>query len=189
MGFLARKHGLTCDHILSADVVTADGRLIVADAKNNTDLLWALRGGGGSFGVVTSFEFKPLPVGPEVWMCIAMYPMGEAKKASQPWREFMQTAPDDMSSIAIYWNAPHEDPVPKEHHGAPVLVLAGRWSGLMDKGEAAIKPLREVATPVADLSGPMPYLVAQKLFDPEYPNGRRYYWKFNLQEGTWRRRN
>jgi FAD/FMN-containing dehydrogenase len=177
MGFLTRKYGLTCDHLLSADVVTADGKIVVADAKNNADLLWALRGGGGSFGVVTSFEFTLRPVGPEVWMGIVMYPVAEAKKVLQVWREFMETAPDEISSIAIYWSAPHEEPVPKEHHGAPVIVLAACWCGPMDKGEAALKPLREVTTPVVDLSGPMPYLVAQKLFDPEYPNGRRYYWK------------
>lgn len=177
MGFLTRKYGLTCDHILSADVVTADGKVVVADSKNNADLLWALRGGGGSFGVVTSFEFMLRPVGPDVWMCIVMYPVAEAKKALQTWRKFMETAPEDVMSIAIYWNAPHEEPVPKEHQGAPVIVLAGCWSGPVEKGEAVFKPLREIATPAVDLSGPMPYLVAQKLFDPEYPNGRRYYWK------------
>jgi hypothetical protein len=177
MGFLTRKYGLTCDHLLSADVVTADGKVVVADGKNNADLLWALRGGGGSFGAVTSFEFKLRPVGPDVWMCIVMYPVAEAKKTMQTWRKFMETAPEEVMSIAIYWNAPHEDPVPREHHGAPVLVLAGCWSGPIEKGEEVFKPLRGVTTPVADLSGPMPYLVAQKLFDPEYPNGRRYYWK------------
>lgn len=177
MGFLTRKYGLTCDHILSADVVTADGKVIVADAKNNADLLWALRGGGGSFGVVTSFEFKLRPVGPDVWMCIVMYPVVEAKKALQTWRQFMETAPEEVMSIAIYWNAPHDEPVPKKYQGAPVIVLAGCWSGPVEKGEAVFKPLREIAAPAVDLSGPMPYLMAQKLFDPEYPNGRRYYWK------------
>lgn len=177
MGFLTRKFGLTCDHILSADVVTAEGNVIVADEHNSSDLLWALRGGGGSFGAVTSFEFQLQPVGPEVWMCIAMYPVAEATRVLGFWRDFMAKAPDEISSIAIYWSAPHEEPVPKEHHGAPVIVLAACWCGPMEKGEAAIKPLREVAKPVADLSGPMPYLVAQKLFDPEYPDGRRYYWK------------
>lgn len=177
MGFLTRKYGLTCDHILSADVVTADGNVVVADAKNNADLLWALRGGGGSFGVVTSFEFKLRPVGPDVWMCIVMYPVAEAKKVLQTWRKFMETAPEEVMSIAIYWNAPHEEPVPREHQGAPVIVLAGCWSGPVEKGEAMFKPLREIAAPAVDLSGPMPYLMAQKLFDPEYPNGRRYYWK------------
>lgn len=177
MGFLTRKYGLTCDHLLSADVVTADGKVVVAGEKNNADLLWALRGGGGSFGVVTSFEFKLRPVGPDVWMCIVMYPVAEARKAMQTWRTFMQTAPDEVMSLAIYWNAPHEEPVPKEHQGAPVIVLAGCWCGPVEQGETVFKPLRELAKPAVDLSGPMPYLIVQKLFDPEYPNGRRYYWK------------
>ena len=177
MGFLTRKYGLTCDHLVSADVVTADGKVLVADAKNNSDLLWALRGGGGNFGVVTSFEFKLERVGPEVWMGIIMYPVSEAKRVMKAWLDFMKTAPDEVSSIAIYWSAPHEEPVPKQLQGTPVAVLAACWCGPMDKGETALKPIREVTTPVVDLSGPMPFLMAQKLFDPEYPNGRRYYWK------------
>lgn len=177
MGFLTRKYGLTSDNILSADIVTADGQVVTADDKNNSDLIWALRGGGGSFGVVTSFEFKAHTVGPDVWMLICMYPLSEAKQVVKSWRDFMTTAPDEFSSIAIYWSAPHDEPVPKEHQGAPVIVLAGCWCGPIDKGESFLKPLREITKPVADLSGPMPYLTAQKLFDPEYPNGRRYYWK------------
>jgi hypothetical protein len=177
MGFLTRKHGLTSDNILAAEVVTADGKVVRADQNNNSDLLWALRGGGGSFGVVTSFEFKLYPLGPEVWMLIVMYPLEEAKKVMSYWRDFMMKAPDELMSVAIYWSAPHDEPIPKEQQGTPVVVLAGCWCGPLDKGESAIKPLREIAKPVADLSGPIPFLTAQKLFDPEYPNGRRYYWK------------
>jgi FAD/FMN-containing dehydrogenase len=177
MGFLTRKYGLTSDNILSAEVVTADGQVVNTDENNNIDLLWALRGGGGSFGVVTSFKFKAYTVGPDVWMLICMYPLSEAERVVKSWRNFMTSAPDEFSSIAIYWSAPHDEPVPKEHQGAPVIVLAGCWCGPIDKGESFLKPLREITRPVADLSGPMPYLTAQKLFDPEYPNGRRYYWK------------
>jgi hypothetical protein len=177
IGFLTRKYGLTCDSLLSAEVVTANGKTVIADEKNNSDLLWALRGGGGSFGVVTSFEFKAYPVGPEVWMLIVMYPLADAKKVVNYWRDFMKKTPDELTSILIYWSAPHDDAVPKKLQGSPVVVIAGCWCGTLEKGESITKPLREITNPVADLTGPMPYLTAQKLFDPEYPNGRRYYWK------------
>jgi FAD/FMN-containing dehydrogenase len=159
MGFLTRRLGLSCDNLVAADVVTADGKLVHTDAERNPDLLWALRGGGGQFGAVTSLEYQLHPVGPEVFMAITFYP-GEAAKG-----------------VALYWTVPPEEPFPAEWHGKPAFILAGCWSGPLDEAEAAVKPLRELTTPIADLSGPMPFVIAQSLFDPEYPDGRRYYWK------------
>ena len=188
LGFLTRRLGLTCDNFIAADVVTADGRLVVADEMQNSDLLWALRGGGGNFGVVTSFEFKLHPVGPEVWMGLVMYPAEDAPKLLSFFRDFMANAPDELMAIAIFWNTPHDESIPEEARNQPTLVFGACWSGPMDEGEAAVRPLREAGTPFVDLSGPMPFVDAQKLFDPEYPNGRRYYWKSiylnDLSEGT-----
>lgn len=177
LGFLTRKYGLTADNLLSADVVTADGELITADETQHGDLLWALRGGGGNFGVVTSFEFKLHPVGPEVWFLLAFYPAAEGKRVIERFRSFMLEAPDELMAIAIYVNAPEAEPIPEAHQGTPVIAIAGCWSGDVDKGERATQPLREIVAPVADLSGPMPFVEAQQLFDADYPAGGRYYWK------------
>jgi FAD/FMN-containing dehydrogenase len=176
MGFLTRRLGLTSDNLVAADVVTGDGRVHVTDEAHEPDLLWALRGGGG-IGVVTSLEFRAHPVGPEVWMGIVMYPAADASRVLPEFRAYMAEAPDELMGIAIYWSAPHGEPVAPEHQGAPVIVLAACWSGPMEQGAAAVQPLRELGTPVADLSGPFPYVVAQTLFDADYPNGQRYYWK------------
>jgi FAD/FMN-containing dehydrogenase len=177
LGFLTRKYGLTADNLVSADVVTADGKLVTADEENHPDLLWALKGGGGNFGIVTSFEFRLHPVGPEVYFLLTFYPASDAAKVLELFRSFMPGAPDELMAIAIYWNAPEGDPIPEPHRGAPVMVVVGSWCGPLDQGERATRPLREIASPIADLSGPMPYLESQRLFDADYPKGRRYYWK------------
>jgi FAD/FMN-containing dehydrogenase len=177
LGFLTRKYGLTADNLVAAEVVTADGELIRADERQHGDLLWALRGGGGSFGVVTSFEFKLHPVGPDVWFVMTFYPAAQAAAVLQAFRAYMPEAPDELMAIAIFWNAPEGDPIPAEHQGAPVLVVAGCWCGPLEQGERATRTLREIATPIADLSGPMPFVEAQQLFDADYPPGGRYYWK------------
>jgi FAD/FMN-containing dehydrogenase len=177
MGFTTRRLGLSCDNLIGADVVTADGKLVHADLERNPDLLWALRGGGGSFGVATSLEYQLHDLGPEVFMAIAFYPAEAGKEGVLAWREIMRDAPNELMSVALYWSAPPDEPFPPEWHGKPVFILAGCWSGPMDEAEEAVRPLRELAEPVADLSGPMPFIVAQQLFDAEYPDGRRYYWK------------
>jgi FAD/FMN-containing dehydrogenase len=177
MGFLTRRLGLSCDNLIAADVVTADGKLVHADTERNSDLLWALRGGGGQFGAVTSLEYRLHPVGPEVFMAITFYPAEAGKDGLRVFREVFAEAPDELMGVALYWTAPPEEPFPPEWHGKPVFILAGCWSGPLEEAEAAVKPLRELTQPVADLSGPMPFTIAQSLFDPEYPDGRRYYWK------------
>jgi FAD/FMN-containing dehydrogenase len=177
LGFLTRKYGLTADNLVSADVVTADGQLITADENHHSDLLWALRGGGGNFGVVTSFEFRLHPVGPEVWFLLTFYPAAEGKKVIEFFRSFMLQAPDELMALAIYWSAPEGEPIPEEHRGALVIVVVGCWCGPLGEGDHATRPLREIATPIADLSGPMPFVAVQQLFDADYPAGGRYYWK------------
>jgi FAD/FMN-containing dehydrogenase len=177
MGFLTRKYGLTSDNLVAADLVTPDGRLLVVDEHQHPDLFWALRGGGGNFGVVTSFEFRLHPVGPDVAFGMVFYPADKAPLVLRFFREYMAQAPDELMAIAIFWNAPADESMPEAYRAAPVIVIAACYAGPVQEGERAIQPLREIDAPVADLSGPMPYLAAQKLFDPDYPNGRRYYWK------------
>jgi FAD/FMN-containing dehydrogenase len=179
LGFLMRKYGLTCDQLVSADVVTADGELRQVDASHHADLFWAMRGGGGA-GIVTSFEFRVHPVGPDVWIGLVMYPVAEAKTVLTFFRSFMAQARDELMGIAVYQNAPTSDDVPEEIRGVPVILIGCCWSGAFAEGEQAIKPLRELGAPLLDMSGPMQFLAAQRLFDPEYPKGERYYWKSTL---------
>jgi FAD/FMN-containing dehydrogenase len=177
LGFLTRKYGLTADNLVSADVVTADGELITADERRHADLLWALKGGGGNYGVVTSFEFRLHPVGPDVWFMLTFYAAADGARVLEAFRSHMLDAPDELMAIAIYWSAPMGDPIPLEHRGAPVIVVVGCWCGPLEEGDDATRPLREITTPLADLSGPMPFVEAQQLFDADYPSGGRYYWK------------
>ncbi len=177
IGLLTRKFGLTSDNLIAADVVTADGKLITANRDNHPDLLWALRGGGGNFGVVTSFEFRAHPVGPDVWLALVFYPADKAKKVLQFFKTFNQKSPDELNGIILFWNAPEGEPIPEEHRGAPVVICAACYCGPVEQGEQAIKGMREIDTPIADLSGQIPFLSAQQMFDPDYPDGRRYYWK------------
>ena len=177
LGFLTRRLGLSCDNLIAADVVTADGRLLQVDEQTHSDLLWALRGGGGNFGVVTSLEYRLHDVGPEVFVVMTIYPAAAAEDGLRVFHEVMSEAPEELMALAILWTAGHEEPVPEEWHGEPVLVIVGCWSGPLEQGDEATRRLREIAPPVVELSGQMPYLELQGLFDPEYPEGRRYYWK------------
>jgi FAD/FMN-containing dehydrogenase len=177
-GHLRRKHGTSCDNLLSVDVVTADGRLRTASATEHADLFWAVRGGGGNFGVVTSLEFRCHPIGPIVALAAPIYAFEEAGRIARGWRDFMAAAPDEVSSNLILWSMPPLPTVPAEQHGRPVVILAAIYAGSADVGETVMRPLRELSTPLADLSGQMPYTVLQSAFDSFFPYGRlRYYWK------------
>lgn len=182
-GWLTRQYGLTADNMVSAEVVTANGDLLTADMENNPDLLWALRGGGGNFGIVTSFEFRAYPVGPEVWFAATMYPAEVGREGLRFYREFVQSAPKELGAIAFYWSAPDEEPIPKDFRGRPVFMFAGCYTGPVHDGEKAVRPLREFDKPVADLSGKMPYVEVQQFLDEDYPNGRNYYWKSTYLRG------
>ncbi|NSW87326.1 MAG: FAD-binding oxidoreductase [Syntrophobacteraceae bacterium] len=177
MGWLLRKHGLTCDNLLSADIVTADGRLIKASNEEHRGLFWALRGGGGSFGAVVSLEYQAHPVGPEVWMAAPMYSMSKAESALRFFRGFMARAPEDLGALASLWSAPVEETIPESVRGAPVVVFLAVYSGPLEKGEEIIRPLREFDTPVVDLSGARRFVDVQKFLDADYPDGMYYYWK------------
>ncbi|MCU0585046.1 MAG: FAD-binding oxidoreductase [Desulfobacterales bacterium] len=177
VGWLLRNHGLSIDNLLSAEIVTADGRLRRADANENADLFWALRGGGGSFGVVTAFEFKVHPVGPDVWLSAPIYPLERAGEVMAAFRDYLESAPDELMGLGVYWSAPEAPQVPKHLHGVPVVILLGCYTGPFEKGEKVLEPLRRIGTPIADLGGPMRFVDVQTFLDADYPDGKFYYWK------------
>ena len=177
VGHLRRKHGLSIDSLRSVDIVTADGQLRKASATENEDLFWAVRGAGSNFGVVTSFEFQAHPVGPMVMVGAVFYAQEEASAIVRAWRDYVVSAPEELSSIALLWNVPPHEPFPPELHGKPVVVIAGAYSGSVEDGEPIVQPLRELAEPLIDLSGPWPWLGLQSGFDALYPKGAFYYWK------------
>jgi hypothetical protein len=177
LGWLRRKYGLSVDNLLRVEVVLADGRIVTADASENADLFWAVRGGGGNFGIVTSFEFQAYPVGPEVTMLVAFHPLDDGERALRFFRECMKTVPDELSSFAIVGGVPEAETFPEEARGRDALIFAAAWCGDPAEGERVIAPLRSVATPLVDLSGPWSYADVQTFFDEDYPKGGRYYWK------------
>ena len=178
IGWLRRKHGLSCDNLVSAEVVTADGRLLTAGASENEDLFWGLRGGGGNLGVVTSFEYLLHPVGPEVMFCFVFYHGDETKEALRFYREYAATAPEEVTSFTICGTVPDVEPFPESIHGLPYILFAAMYAGSVDEGGRAMQPLREFGEPLIDFSGPMPYIEVQSLLDEDYPAGElRYYWK------------
>jgi FAD/FMN-containing dehydrogenase len=176
-GMLRRQLGLTCDNLLAVEVVTADGRVVRADENEHSDLLWACRGGGGNFGVVTRFTFRLHPVGPKVFRLTVAYPAEEAPTVLRAWRAFTDDAPDEATTAAFTWRVPEAPDVPAELHGRRIVVVEGMYAGSADDGERCLAPLRTLAEPLFDLSGPVDYLEAQHANDDLAPDGGRYYWK------------
>lgn len=174
---LRRKYGLTCDNLRSVNLVTADGEFLTASEEENEDLFWALRGGGGNFGVATSFEFELHELGPEVAHAGTAYPIEKAPTILRKWREFINGAPDEITSDAAFWSIPEHEEFPADLHGTPVIITAGVYAGPADEGEESLQPLREFDEPLIDLSGVDPYTHVQKQFDPFFQEGVRGYWK------------
>ena len=172
-----RKHGLACDNLVAADVVTADGRLVHASETENPDLLWGLRGGGGNFGIVTQFEFDLHPVGPIVYAGPIFYPADADRDLLRLFRDWAPDAPDDVTAVVNLTTAPPLPVIPEEWHGKKVAALIAVSAGAVDEGEALVRAFRTVAEPIADLLGPMPYHVIQTLIDPLWPKGIHAYFK------------
>ena len=177
MGWLRRAYGLTCDNLVSAEVVTADGRVLTASENENADLFWGLRGGGGGLGVVTTFEYRLHPVGPEVALAGVFYPQSLAQHVFRAVDEYAKDGPQDVSPVAFVGTVPAADPFPAEAQGAPAVICAAVYPGDPAEGERLLQPLRELGEPYMDISGVMPFAQIQTLFDEDYPDGRRYYWK------------
>jgi FAD/FMN-containing dehydrogenase len=176
-GWLSRKHGLTVDNLVSVDIVTAAGELLQASELEHEDLFWAIRGGGGNFGVVTSFEFRLHPVGPEVLAGLVVHPFADAPQVLREWRDLTRDAPDDLACWVVMRQAPPLPFLPPEWHGREVLVLAMFWAGEREAGEAALAPFRALGNPLADVVGPHSYAAWQQAFDPLLTPGARNYWK------------
>ncbi|MGH3065455.1 MAG: FAD-binding oxidoreductase, partial [Gaiellaceae bacterium] len=179
-GWLRRKHGLACDNLLSAQVVCADGQVRAASEDVNPDLFWAIRGGGGNFGVVTSFTFRLHPIGPIVAFAGVFYPLADAATVLRGYREYFDVAADEVTGEAILFASrfPADPHLPEPVHGQQALVVAAVYTGDPEKGMNVLQPLRELATPLADISQPMPFTVVQSAFDGFFPRGElRAYWK------------
>ncbi len=181
-GYLTRKHGLTCDNLLSADVITADGQFLTASASENTDLFWGLRGGGGNFGIVTSFEFRLFPLGP-VLGGMLIYPAARAKEVLRFYREYVSTVPDELFTIPAFTTAPAAPHVPPHLHGKPVLNILICYAGRPEEGERIVHPLRAFGPPEVDLVDTKPYTEVQTLLDAANPPGRLNYWKAEYLTG------
>jgi FAD/FMN-containing dehydrogenase len=176
-GWLERKLGLTADSLISADLVTADGRFVTASESENPELFWGIRGGGGNFGVATSFEYRLHEIGPIVLGGLMMFPRPMAGELVRVFRELMDGAPDDLGGALAFITAPPEPFVPEEARGKPVVGAVICWTGDMDEGQRAIKPLRDLG-PALDVVGPVPYAQGvQRIIEPGNPHGLQNYWK------------
>jgi FAD/FMN-containing dehydrogenase len=179
IGWLRNKYGLSCDNLVSADVVTADGAVLTVNADENADLFWALRGGGGAFAVVTSFEFSLHPVGPMVAVVFAMYPMAATRDVLKQWREWVASAPEEATSEIAMWTAPAAQSLPFSVHDREVVIAAGVYAGDPQEGMRVLQPLREFGAPLGEIVGEIPYRIVQGAFDPFFPNTGEVisYWK------------
>ena len=177
IGWTMRKFGLACDNLAAADVVIADGRLVHASESENADLLWGLRGGGGNFGIVTQFEFDLHPLGPMVYAGPIFYPADAAGDLLRAFRDWAPGASDDVTALVSLTSAPPLPVIPEEWHGKKVAILVATSAGPVDQGTGLVSELRQVAEPIADLLGPMPYHVIQTLLDPLWPKGIQAYFK------------
>jgi FAD/FMN-containing dehydrogenase len=173
-GWLERKHGLTCDNLLAAELVTAWGEPVRASADENPDLFWALRGGGGNFGVVTAFEFALHPLEHELLAGLVIHPAERGRELLRLYRDVMNAAPDNLSLAFVYLTAPAEPEIPEALHGRPAVAIAGMYAGPIGFGEAALAPIRTYGPPAVDLFEPMPYAAFQSALDD--PPGYRNWW-------------
>ncbi len=177
-GYLSRKHGLTIDNLIEADVVLADGSFVTANESQHEDLFWALRGGGGNFGIVTSFVYRAHPV-KMVYAGPVFYDIKDAKTVMQWYREFLPNAPEELCTFFGIKNVPGAPPFPEAIWGKNVCALVSCYSGALDNAEEALRPIREElpVTPLMDGMQPMPFPIVQGMFDPLLPKGMQWYWK------------
>jgi FAD/FMN-containing dehydrogenase len=165
-------HGLACDNLVSAEVVTADGRVVTASEDENADLLWGLRGGGGNFGVVTSYEFRLHELGPMIYGGMAVHPIDAAKDVARAWRDWVEAGSEEVATALGVLLAPPEPFVPPEVQGTPVMGILAMYVGTADEGEEALRPLKtEIGPPAVDLLDRIPYTAFQAIVDPFSPTG------------------
>ena len=177
IGWLVRKYGATVDNLLSVDVVTADGDVLTADEERNGDLFWGIRGGGGNFGIVTSFEYRLHNVGPIVLAGPIFHPLERAQEVLRFYRDFAATAPDELTTIFELTVAQPLPFLPAEVHGKPIVMVGACYAGRPEEGLEVVRPLKEFGSPIADRLEPKPYLALQSMFDPFVPHGWHRHWK------------
>jgi FAD/FMN-containing dehydrogenase len=175
-GWTSSKHGLTCDNLISAQVVLADGTVVTASERENPDLFWGIRGGGGNFGIVTEFELRLHELGPIVMAGLALWPLARGREVMRAWRDIADAAPDELSTAAVFITAPPEEFVPDHLKGQTALGVAAIYVGDVNAGESAVQALRDL-TPEVDLIQPMPYTAFQAIVDATAPPGMRSYWR------------
>jgi FAD/FMN-containing dehydrogenase len=177
VGWLMRKHGLTIDNLLAVDIVTADGALLRASEDEHPDLFWAVRGGGGNFGVVAAFELRLHTVGPTVLAGPMFWDASDAREILRVYRDFIRDAPDELGTVVRFGAAPPLPAIPEHLHWRPVVMVGACYAGPIEEGERALRPLRTARAPLLDLVGPTPYTDFQSAIDSTVPHGWSYYWK------------
>ncbi|HJQ74948.1 MAG TPA: FAD-binding oxidoreductase [Gaiellaceae bacterium] len=183
-GWLMRRFGLTVDSLVSAEVVTADGEILRASADSEAELFWGLRGGGGNFGVVTEFEFEAHPLGPEVAVAFVLYPLEAAADVLVAADAATAQVPDEVTSFATFMTVPPAPDFPPELHGRKVLAVIAVYAGDPAEADPHLRPFRELATPLLDGTGPMPYVALQTMIDPSAPHGLHYYTRSHFLDGV-----
>lgn len=177
-GWLRAKLGMSIDNLRAVEMVTADGQLVRATMTENPDLFWGVRGGGGNFGIVTTFEFQLHPIEPQVMLCNPLYSVDDASTVLQGWQDFMATAPDELTTEFFFWTIPDDESFPPHLQGRDVVIPCAVYYGPADEGEKVVQPLRELAEPLFDRSGPMRFVDIQQMFDAYLPYGEvNGYWK------------
>ena len=176
-GWLSRKYGFTCDNLISAEVVTAGGELLTASSSENSDLFWGIRGGGGNFGIVTSFTFQLQAVGPDVMAGLILYPIEAAAEVLRFFRDYTASTPEELGTLAVFRLAPPAPFIPEALHGTPVLAIIVCYVGDIEEGGRVLQPLREFGSPIIDAIKPKPFIAHNTSLDPGQPSGMHYYWK------------
>jgi FAD/FMN-containing dehydrogenase len=177
IGWLMRKYGLTVDQLLSVDLVTAAGEFVKASERENPDLFWGVRGGGGNFGIVTEFEFRLNPVGPIVLAGPVFWPMQDSPEVLRFYRDWIQDVPDELTTVVVHRYVPPLPVIPAEFHGVPVVSVICCYAGPVEEGERVIRPMKEFGSPILDLCVPKPFVAHQAMFDPSFPPGWWYYFR------------
>jgi FAD/FMN-containing dehydrogenase len=177
IGWVMRKYGLTIDQLLSVDMVTVNGEFVKASETENADLFWGVRGGGGNFGIVTDFEFRLNPLGPQVLAGPILWPMEESANVLRFYRDWIADAPDDLTTLVVHRYVPPLPVIPAELHGRPAVMVIACWAGDVEAGEKFMRPMKEFGTPLLDLCVPKPFLTHQSMFDPSFKHGWWYYFR------------
>jgi len=176
-GWLSRKWGLTCDHLISTEVVTAEGEIINVSSEKNPDLFWGIKGGGGNFGIVTSFEFSLRELGPEITGGLILYKLEDTEKVLSFYNEYISTAPREVTTVLVYRYCPPAPFIKEEFHGKPIFAIGALYAGKADKGLEVLKPVKQFGSPIGDAIVPKPFVTHQAMLDAGQPKGASYYWK------------